>query len=249
MTSKRKQRGREADEPMRLQKRLAHLGVASRREAERMIQAGRVAVNGAVVTRLGTRVSSRDRIAVDGATVGSQERLYVMLFKPDGVLCTRMDPQGRSTIYELLPDDLPYLAHVGRLDYRTEGLLLLTNDGDLAAALMSPASAVPRVYHVKIRGRLSRAASQRLEAGIPLAGRPTRPVAVERLQSRSKHDWLRVTLFEGKNRHVHRIIEAVGSSVTRLRRVELGPLTLAGLAPGEHRLLEPHEVSQLRALV
>lgn len=237
------------DKTMRLQKRMAHLGVASRRESERLIAAGRVAVNGRPVTTPGTVVSPSDRIEVDGRPVRSRGTEVILLNKPIEVICTRSDPQGRTTIYDLLPPELPHLAHVGRLDFMTEGLLLLTSDGDLAQRLLAPLAGLPRIYEVKIRGRLGPEAIRRLQAGVPLDGRPTLPTEVERVKTRSKHDWLRLTLFEGRNRHVRRVLEEVGHSVTKLRRVAFGPLTIAGLPVGGWREATPAEIASLSALV
>ncbi|MGM0577467.1 MAG: pseudouridine synthase [Myxococcota bacterium] len=235
---------------LRLQKRMAQLGIASRRESERLIAAGRVRVNGTVVTEMGTRVHPDDHIALDGEKVrGPKRTMMVVMNKPRGVLCARRDPQGRRTIYDLLPDDLPFLAHVGRLDFQTEGVLLLTNDGDLTQALLHPDSNVPRTYEAKIRGRLGREALQRIEQGVPLDGRPTRPVIVERVGGKSKHDWLRLTLFEGRNRHVRRIFRSVGHPVSKLRRVAFGNASAEGLRPGEWRPMTHGELDRLRALV
>lgn len=231
---------------IRLQKRLAQLGVASRRASEKYILEGRVTVNGTLATALGTKVQATDVIAVDGTDVEDGPAITLALFKPPGMICTAKDPQGRPTIYDLLGPELPFLAHVGRLDYNTEGLLLLTTDGDLARALLDPETAVPRVYEVKIRGRLSKDDRKKIEAGIRLDGRPTRPVQVEKLPSKSKHDWLQLTLFEGKNRHIHRILATVGTSVTRLKRVSFGPVTLASLRVGEYRQLSTREAQELR---
>jgi 23S rRNA pseudouridine2605 synthase len=233
--------------PIRLNKRLAQLGAASRRGADRLITEGRVKVNGRLVTELGTAVAPGARITIDGHELSVRAaELTGALYKPPGYLCTRDDPQGRKTIYELLPADLPFMAHVGRLDFNTEGLLLLTTDGELAQQLLLPANAVPRTYEVKIRGRLSPEAVRKIEAGIALDGRPTRPVEVERTPTQSKHDWLRLTLFEGRNRHVHRLIESVGSTVTRLRRVSFGGVELGDLPMGGFRLLDDSEIHLLR---
>ncbi len=227
---------------------MAQLGIASRRASEKLILEGRVKVNGKLQNVLGTKVSVEDSIEVDGKTIEHQEPICILLYKPMGTLCTTSDPRGRATIYDLIGPDLPFLAHVGRLDYNTEGLLLLTNDGDLAQALLKPESAIPRVYELKIRGRLSKEAYKQIEAGIPLDGRPTKPVFVERIQTKSKHDWLQLTLVEGKNRHIHRIVQAVGTTVTRLRRVSFANLTLGGLEPGEYRKLRVREINSLRKL-
>ncbi len=234
----------------RLQKRMAFLGIASRRESEKMIQAGRVTVNGRRVTELGTRVQTSDVIGLDGHPVlDNNVTLAVLLHKPVGIVCTRKDPEGRETIYDLLDNDMPWLAHVGRLDIMTEGCLLLTNDGELAEQLLLPASGVERVYHVKVRGRVDSKTLSRLQEGVVLDGRRTRPTHIARLPSKSKHEWLELTLTEGRNRHVRRIFEAVGHSVTRLRRVSFAGLSIEGVARGNWRLLEPKEIAALRRLV
>jgi 23S rRNA pseudouridine2605 synthase len=233
--------------PMRIQKRMAHMGVASRRECERLIREGRVTVNGRMVTEMGTTVVPDDAIAVDGQPVNEPEGpTIIVLNKPPGVVCTRADPEGRDTIYDLLDPSLPHLAHVGRLDLQTEGVLLLTNDGDLTQGLLRPENGVPRVYHVKLRGRLNRAAWKRLEEGIPLDGRPTAPLNLERLPTKSRHDWISLTLTEGRNRHVRRLMEAVGHSVTRLRRVSFGGINAEGLPVGRWRNLSSQEHRQLK---
>jgi 23S rRNA pseudouridine2605 synthase len=232
---------------IRLQKRLAELGVASRRESERMIAAGRVRVNGHCITVMGTKVQPNDVIEIDGNKIsGLRTTMVVALHKPPGTICAVTDPQGRPTIYKCIPKEYPFLSHVGRLDFNTEGLILLTNERDLAEALLDPGNAVPRIYEVKVRGKLSRDQIRTIERGISLDGRASRPVDVEKITTKSKHDWLSITLFEGKNRHIHRLMEAVGTSVSRLRRVSFGPVTLQGMGPEEHRLLENHEVQALR---
>ena len=233
---------------MRLQKRMAQLGVASRRESERLIAAGRVKVNGILVTEQGTRVKLSDVIVVDGQAIDPLvDHIVGVLYKPVGCVCARSDPQQRPTIYDHIPEQLPFLAHVGRLDFNTEGVLLMTTDGELTHALLRPDNGVARTYEAKVRGRLGRKQLLALEQGVPLDGRPTRPVIVERVeQRRSKHDWLSMTLTEGKNRHVHRIVEAVGSSVSKLRRVSFGTVHLGSMRPGQFRLLDDAEVALLR---
>ena len=233
----------------RLQKRMAYLGIASRRESEKMIQAGRVTVNSLRVTELGTRVMPNDVIALDGNPVLDNDvTLVALLHKPIGVVCTRKDPEGRETIYDLLDSDMPWLAHVGRLDIMTEGCLLLTNDGDLAEQLLLPATGVPRVYHVKVRGKVTAKTMAKLQEGVVLDGRRTRPTSLTRLPTKSKHEWLQLTLTEGRNRHVRRIFEAVGHSVTRLRRISFAGITIEGLGRGNWRLLEPKEIAALRRM-
>lgn len=233
---------------IRLQKRMAQLGFGSRRACERLIEDGRVTVDGKQVTELGTRVLPRAKVALDGKVAVDVGTRCIVLHKPPGYLSARDDPQGRRTVYDLLPKDDMFLAHVGRLDYQTEGVLLFTNDGDLARLLLLPDARVPRVYEVKVRGQLDTQAIAALEAGLPLDGRETLPVVVERIPTHSRHDWLRLTLFEGRNRHVRRILEAVGHPVNRLRRVEFGPVTLDGLAQGQSRPLDPDEIASLRAM-
>jgi len=235
-----------SNEPIRLQKRLAEFGVASRREGERLIVAGRVRVNGVVVTELGTRVTSADRVAVDGRALAASAPMTLVMHKPRGVLCARTDPEGRQTIYDLLAPGTPHLGHVGRLDYNTEGVLLLTNEPGLAEALLRPENAISRTYEAKLRGRIDNAQLARIAAGIPLDGRPTHPVSIARIESRqSNSDWIRLILTEGRNRHVHRLFEAVGLSVARLRRVAFASVTVRGLEPGQSRALSPEEVGRL----
>ena len=226
---------------------MAHLGVASRRQCEAFIVAGRVKVNGRVVTELGTRVTDRDRIALDNNMLSNEtESVVILINKPRGLICTRSDDPTAETIYDLLPDSLPFLSYVGRLDVATEGALLMTNDGDLSRALSHPDQAVPRVYQVKVSGRVNKDALQRIREGIPLDNRPTRPVEVERLSRNERHDRLLLTLVEGRNRHVRRIMEAVGHPVMRLRRRSFAGIDVDGLPLGRWRYLEADEDKLVR---
>ncbi|MGB0589109.1 MAG: pseudouridine synthase [Myxococcota bacterium] len=239
---------RNSPDGIRLQKRMAQLGIASRRQSEQIIVAGRVAVNGRVVTELGTRVQASDRIAVDGKTIEPLDRALVLLMnKPPGLICTRSEDPDARTIYDLLPDDIPFVSYVGRLDVATEGALILTTDGELARGLTHPDQAVPRVYQVKVRGRVTKHTLQTLCEGVPLDDRPTRPVEAERMSHGERHDRLQLTLFEGRNRHVRRIMEAVGHPVMKLRRLSFGGISVDGLPLGRWRYLEPSEVNLLRA--
>lgn len=236
------------DKPgVRLQKRMAQLGIASRRQSERMISAGRVKVNGLLVTELGTRVDPGDTIAVDDTTVNALKKaMVIVMHKPSGVICTRSDDPEARTVYDLLPEDVPFVSYVGRLDVATEGVLLMTTDGELARALTHPDQAVPRVYHAKVRGNVSRHTLQAIREGIPLDGRPTRPVEAQHLVRGDRHDRLELTLFEGRNRHVRRIMETVGHPVMKLRRVSFAGITTDDLPQGRWRTLEPAEVARLR---
>ena len=232
---------------MRLQKRMANLGVASRRASEQLIAEGKVRVNGSVVTEPGTKVTLEDVIEVEGRLLEEPANsLAIVLHKPVGVVCTRKDPEGRETIYDLLDPALPHLAHVGRLDIQTEGVLLLASDGDLVQSLLHPSSEVPRVYHAKVRGRVREETLRHLRAGVPLDGRPTRPVEVERIPSKSRHDWLQLVLTEGKNRHVRRVLEDLGHPVSKLKRVAFAGVTVEGLPSGRWRKLKPEELRRLK---
>ncbi len=235
-------------EGMRLQKFLSRAGVASRREAERMIVAGRVRVNGAPATELGTRVDpDRDRVELDGRPVGIAEQRWIMLNKPRGVLTTRRDPGGRPTVYGLLPPDAKGLRYLGRLDRDTEGLLVFTNAGDVLHALTHPSSGVPRRYLARVSGVPDRGALERLEAGVELEDGPARfeDVALIR-ETGGGGALLRLSLREGRKREVRRALEAVGHPVRRLRRIAFGPLRLGDLEPGRWRELAPEEVGLLK---
>lgn len=237
----------------RLQKILAGAGVASRRAAERLIADGRVSVNGAVVQVLGTKADpAADDIRVDGRRIRrAAERRYLLLNKPTGVVSTRADPQGRPTVIQMVGAAGEYLFPVGRLDYDSEGLLLLTNDGDLAARLTHPRHGVEKVYHAVVSGRPGARAIARLERGVVLDGRLTAPARVTRMKSVGRRGGvetlLEVVLHEGRNRQVRRMCEVVGHPVVRLTRVRVGPIADPCLAPGAWRDLSPLEVDALKA--
>lgn len=232
----------------RLQKVVAAAGIASRRGAERLILEGRVEVNGRTVTVLGTKVDpERDAVRVDGRRIrpSGGPRAYFALHKPRGVVTTLADPEGRPSLKDFLPRGRRRLFPVGRLDYDSDGLLLLTDDGELAKDLMRPASGVVKTYRIKVRGRPSREALSRLERGIPLDGRPTRPAEV-RVVRQADNAWLEIRVVEGRNRQVRRMLEAVGHPVLRLRRTAYGGIGLGRLRAGESRPLTPEEVARLR---
>ena len=243
---------------VRLQKMIAAAGIASRRAAEQLIVDGRVTVNGRTVRELGARAHpARDDVRVDGRRVARPERLrYLLVHKPAGYVTTRQDPQRRPTVLDLIPGVREYVYPVGRLDYDSEGLLLLTNDGRLASVLTHPRHAVPRVYEVVVRGHPTPVQLRRLANGITLDGQRTAPTEVRLVpQRRTGHDRVRdtrtrtrvrVTLREGRNRQVRRMFDAIGHPVYRLRRTRLGPLALRGLKPGDARELTAAEVKALR---
>lgn len=233
---------------IRLQKVLAAAGVASRREAERMIEAGRVEVNGQIARTLGTRVDpERDAVRVDGARISGEEtRVYILLYKPRGVITTTSDPEGRPTVFELLRGVRQRVFPVGRLDWDTEGLLLFTNDGDLAFRLTHPAHHVPRVYRVKVRGIITDESLVAARRGLWLDGRKSRPARVTRISSRT-HTWLEMVLHEGRRNQIRRTFERLGHPVLKLRRIAIGPITDRQLKPGQHRRLTPEEVRRLQS--
>jgi 23S rRNA pseudouridine2605 synthase len=235
---------------MRLQKVLAQAGLASRREAEHWIQAGRISVNGKVVTTLGTQADPLvDRIAVDGKVINRLEpKVYYLLNKPTGYVSTCEDELGRPTVLDLLKLVKFRLFPVGRLDWDSEGLLLLTNDGELAQRLLHPRFHIRRTYLAKVEGIPTVQALQRLTtAGDPAAPPKRRPTA-RIIKVGERHAWLEIRLWEGKNRQVRRMCEAVGHPVRRLRRVQFAGLDTMGLSSGQYRPLSLTEVRTLKQL-
>src|SRR3954469_878546 len=204
--------------PVRLQRYLATAGVAARRKAEELIVAGRVKVNGEIVTVLGTKVDpEHDAVLVDGEAVVALDHFYVVFNKPKGCITAVTDDRGRPTVMDYLPNMPVPVKPVGRLDFYSEGVLLLTNDGETAARLLAPASHVPKTYHVKIHGQLEQPQLRKLRDGIELEdGTVTMPAEVSTLPAESKHTWLAITIHEGKQRQIHRMIEALGFRVDKL---------------------------------
>lgn len=231
----------------RLQKLISAAGVASRRAAEELILSGRVTVNGTVVTELGTRADAgTDVITVDGRPITvSGSKIYLLLNKPVGYLTTLDDPEGRPVVTDLLADVSERVYPVGRLDYNTEGLLLLTNDGEWANRLMHPRHEVEKEYHVRVRGKVHRSQLDQLAAGVEIDGRSTAPAVVRMIKEGEQNDWLAITIHEGRNRQVRRMCEAVSLAVVRLKRVRYGILTTDGLKPGEYRRLTAAEADRL----
>ena len=234
----------------RLQKLLAHAGIASRRKAEQLIVEGRVKVNGAVVTELGTKADlERDHIKVDGKRVQAPERLvYLALNKPRNCVTTVSDPEGRTTVMDLLRGVKARVYPVGRLDYHTEGLLLLTNDGEFAKRITSAATHVTKTYVAKVTGPLTADQEEKFRQGISLSGKRTAPAGLKLLQ-RAENPWYEVRLIEGRQNQVRLMFKNFGRLVEKLRRVRIGFLELGPLRPGEFRHLKPAEVARFRKLL
>ena len=234
----------------RLQKLLSQAGVASRRQAEQMILEGRVAVNGAVITELGSKADlGRDHIKVDGRLIHAPKRqVYVILNKPNNTVTTVSDPQGRTTVMELLRGVKERVYPVGRLDYHSEGLLLLTNDGEIANAITSASTHLPKTDLVKANGALSVEQEEHFRRGVPISGRRTMPAGLKLLRE-ADNPWYEVTLFEGRNQQIRLMFKHFGLLVEKLRRVRIGPVELGPLKPGQFRYLSDDEVRRLQRAV
>jgi 23S rRNA pseudouridine2605 synthase len=237
--------------PERLQKIIAAAGIASRRKAEELISNGRVVVNGKAVTELGSKADpEHDHIRVDGKLLRAPERYtYIVLNKPKGYVTTVSDPEHRPTVMELVRGVKGRVYPVGRLDWASEGLLLFTNDGELANALMKAASHVPKTYVVKVAGQPEESKIEKLRRGVSVAEKGGRRVRTAPAMIRSiregENPWFEVTLTEGRNRQIRKMFEEIGHHVEKIRRVKYGPLSL-DVAPGQSRNLTPEEVSRLR---
>lgn len=236
---------------VRLQKMIAGTGLSSRRRAETLIAAGRVTVNGKLVTELGTKVDpERDHVKVDGKHLtGAQPHVYLMLNKPKNVMSTLDDPGGRTTVKDYLHGVSVRVFPVGRLDFDSEGLMLLTNNGDLAQALLHPRYHVPKTYLIKVKGVLNDEEIGQLQRGIKLEDGMTSPAIVKKVKIAQQNSWLEITIREGRKHQVKRMLEAVGHLVIKLMRVRMGPLSLGDLGSGEFRFLTDREANALRALV
>lgn len=229
---------------------MAHAGVASRRASERLIVAGRVEVNGRVVTQLGTKVDpEKDTIRVDGRPISpSEQKVYYLLHKPKGVVSSAHDPQGRPTVVDLLKGVKKRVYPVGRLDYDSEGLVLLTNDGDIAYVLTHPRYRVPKRYLVEVEGRPHPGKLKTLARGIKLEDGWTAPAKVKLVENRPDSTILVMEIYEGRKRQIRRMCQAVGHPVRSLKRFQLGPLNLEDLPPGSFRPLTPAEIKALKSL-
>ena len=234
-----------------LVKILAEHGVASRRGSERLVREGHVSVDGEEVLEPGLMVDPREqRILVDGDPLPRPPILvYMVLHKPTGAITTRDDPEGRQTVFDLLEDPDPSLQAVGRLDYNTEGVLLLTNDGELAYRLTHPSYEIPKSYLVKISSTPSERKLEQLQRGVRLEDGPTAPALVSIVKSSGPSSWLLLTIKEGRNRIVRRLVDHIGHRTLKLKRVSFGGLTLRGLQPGDSRKLTAGELGHLRRIV
>ena len=220
-------------EKERIAKFIARAGVASRRDAERLIEAGRVALNGAIVRHPATLVSAADGLTVDGRAVAAPQQSRIWRYhKPAGLVTTARDPEGRPTVFSALPKTLPRVISVGRLDVNTEGLLLLTNDGGLARHLEQPAQGISRTYRIRAHGIVSEAALAELGQGVTIDGVSYRPVQIALDRRQGSNSWLTMTLKEGKNREIKKLLEHIGLRVARLIRISYGPFQLGKLEPG-----------------
>ena len=234
---------------MRINKFLAEKGVASRRHADEMIAAGRVKINGAVAT-LGAGVDETDEVLVDGILLSREEKKekYYIMNKPKGVICTVSDDRGRKTVMDLLPESVGRVFPVGRLDYETEGLLILTNDGDLAFRLTHPTSEIPKTYLVRIEGTMTEKDLNPIRSGVELDGVLTKKCKAHIVETDKAYTKVHITITEGRNRQVRRMFEAIGRSVAFLKRVSIGRLKLTGLDRGEVRPLTEQEIAYLKGL-
>src|SRR5467141_164153 len=236
----------------RLQKLISAAGIASRRHAEELITAGQVNVNGKVVSELGAKADPAvDKIKVKGRLINAllqqHENIYVLLNKPRGYLTSMADPEGRPLVTELIPSSFGRLHPVGRLDFNTEGLLLLTNDGEFTNIVTAARNQIPKVYRVKVKGMPPESAIERLRRGIAIGeGERTAPAEVRQLRSTEANGWFEITLHQGRNQQIRRMFDAIGHSVTKLKRTRIGLLDDRFLATGQWRTLSDMEVKRLK---
>ena len=225
---------------------LSKAGIASRAQARQWIGAGRVSVNGKKIQTPDHWVDlARDKVTLDGRPLSKPQKLYLLLYKPKGYLTTYKDPEGRPTVYDLIQDLGEWVVPVGRLDLDTTGLLILTNDTTFADRVMSPESKVPKTYLVKASTLLADDQLDRLRRGIELADGPTRPAIVTRVRDGTHYTFFEITITEGRNRQVRRMVEALGAKVLKLVRIKIGPIAIGDLQIGRHRALTPKEIATL----
>jgi len=232
----------------RLQKVMAHAGVASRRKSEDIICQGRVKVNGQVIKEQGYKVSDDDLIEVDGKVISHEKKIYILLNKPNGYISTVDDPRERNTVLDLIKGVSQRIYPVGRLDYNTSGILILTNDGDLTYKLTHPSHMVNKTYLVEVGGRPSKKELDRLEKGVILEDGLTAPARVEEVKRKNNVTTFHLTIYEGKNRQVRRMCDKIGYSVRNLERIKFAFLDLKNLPTGKFRYLSDKEVQKLNNL-
>lgn len=224
---------------VRIAKYIADCGVCSRRKAEELISQGRVKVDGKVISNFALKVNSRNKVLVDEKTLSLPNKTKVWIFyKPIGCLTTNHDPKGRKTIFDLLPKSLPRVVTVGRLDYNTEGLLLLTNSGEFAREMELPSSRIKRTYHVKIYGDFKNSEIDKITRGIIISGTKYTFQAVKVIKKLNRQTWLEVVLTEGKNREIRKVFDHLGFQVRHLKRIQYGKYVLNDMKPGEIRLYQ-----------
>ncbi len=234
---------------MRLQVFLSHNGICSRREGLKVVQSNRVMVNGKLISEPSFQVdAAKDRVMVDGKPVQVKQNTYVLINKPKGYVTTKEDPFAAKTVLDLLPKSFQHLVPVGRLDKDTEGLLLLTNDGDVAYKLTHPKFKVNKTYYVRIKGKLTDEAKEKLEHGVVIEGEKTAPAKIFDVKWRGNESESKITIHEGKKRQIRIMFSMMGHKVTYLCRLKQGPLKLGNLPTGEHRRLRPDEVENLKKL-
>lgn len=231
----------------RLQKIIAEMGISSRRGAEEIIIEGRVTVNGQVAV-LGMKADpAKDHIKVDGKLIVQPEKkVYLVFHKPRGVLTSLSDPQGRPVVKDFLRGIRQRVFPVGRLDYDSEGMLILTNDGEFAHAILHPSKKIPKTYMVKIKGVLSDEGMERIRTGIKIEGTMTAPAKVKRVRKTEQNSWIEVTIFEGRKRQIRKMLERVGNPVIRLMRIRINGLEMGDLMPGQLRHIAPDEMKRIQ---
>ena len=234
---------------MRINKFLASAGLGSRRKVEQLILDGLVEVNGSVINNLACEIGDQDIVSVNGNFVSRYNNFYyVMLNKPKGYITSTSDDRGRKTVLDLLPNDMKMLKPVGRLDYNSEGLLILTNDGDVANKLTHPQNHIKKTYLVKIEGEMTDAQINKLENGIVVEGKKLLNCQVKKLECRERITKLEVNIFEGKNRQIRKMFEAIGFLVIFLKRIQIGEIKLSGVDRGKFRFLNDNEINYLKSL-
>lgn len=234
----------------RLQKVIAKSGYASRRKAEQLMSEGNVKVNGVVVTEMGTKVKKGDLIQVNGKVIEFENKVYYLLYKPKGMICSSSDELGRPCVVDLFGDIKERVYPVGRLDFDSTGLLIMTNDGDFANLIMHPSSHLEKVYDITVSGIVTGDTLHKLETGVYLEGEKTLPCKIKVTAKNMEHKNTRmlIKLVEGKNRQIRRMFESMGHNLIRLHRESTGCVNLKGMVPGEYRILKPQEVKDLRQM-